>query len=143
MAEYVMKDLVHKAGLDGEFEISSAATSSEEIGNGVYPPVRKLLEKAGIDCSAHHARRMTQSDYRHYDRIIAMDSWNISNIDRIIGHDTEHKVSRLLDYLPGGGDIADPWYTRDFDLTWLQVNEGCKALLDNIAENTVSCNEES
>lgn len=133
MAEYVMKALVAEAGRASELEIASAATSTEEIGNGVYPPVRRLLETAGIDCSAHAARQMTAADYRHYDLVVAMDSQNLANIRRIIGSDPDGKVCRLLDFTPTPGDIADPWYTRDFDLTWRQVNAGCRALLARLA----------
>lgn len=129
MAEYVMKDMVRRAGLEDRFEISSAATSTEETGNGVYPPVRRLLEDAGISCGGHRARQMTVQDYRRYDLIVAMDRNNLRNIGRIIGEDTEGKVHLLLDYTDRPGDIADPWYTRDFDLTWRQVNSGCAALL--------------
>ena len=133
MAEYVMKAMVAEAGRSAEFEIASAATSTEEIGNGVYPPVRRLLEAAGIDCSAHRARQMTMADYRHYDLIVAMDTQNLNNIRRIIGQDTDGKVCRLLDFAPVPGDIADPWYTRDFDLTWRQVNAGCRGLLEKLS----------
>ncbi len=133
MAEYVMKALVAEAGRSAEFEIASAATSAEEIGNGVYPPVRRLLEAAGIDGSAHAARQMTVADYRHYDLVVAMDGQNLANIRRIIGSDPDGKVCRLLDFTPTPGDIADPWYTRDFDLTWRQVNAGCRALLARLA----------
>ncbi len=133
MAEYVMKALVAEAGRSAEFEIASAATSAEEIGNGVYPPVRRLLEAAGIDCSAHAARQMTVADYRHYDLVVAMDGQNLANIRRIIGSDPDGKVCRLLDFTPTPGDIADPWYTRDFNLTWRQVNAGCRALLARLA----------
>lgn len=133
MAEYVMKALVAEAGRASEFEIASAATSTEEIGNGVYPPVRRLLETAGIDCSAHAARQMTAADYRHYDLVVAMDGQNLANIRRIIGNDLDGKVCRLLDFTPTPGDIADPWYTRDFGLTWRQVNAGCRALLTRLA----------
>ena len=132
MAEYVMKAMVAEAGRSAEFEIASAATSTEETGNGVYPPVRRLLEAAGIDCSAHHARQMTLADYRHYDLIVAMDTQNLTNIRRIIGQDTDGKVCRLLDFTPTPGDIADPWYTRDFDLTWRQVHAGCRGLLERV-----------
>lgn len=132
MAEYVMKAMVAEAGRSAEFEIASAATSTEETGNGVYPPVRRLLEAAGIDCSAHHARQMTLADYRHYDLIVAMDTQNLTNIRRIIGRDTDGKVCRLLDFTPTPGDIADPWYTRDFDLTWRQVHAGCRGLLERV-----------
>ena len=130
MAEYVMKAMVAEAGRSAGFEIASAATSTEEIGNGVYPPVRRLLEAAGIDCSAHRARQMTLADYRHYDLIVAMDTQNLNNIRRIIGQDTDGKVCRLLDFTSTPGDIADPWYTRDFDLTWRQVHAGCRGLLE-------------
>lgn len=132
MAEYVMKAMVAEAGRSAEFEIASAATSTEETGNGVYPPVRRLLEAAGIDCSAHHARQMTLADYRHYDLIVAMDTQNLTNIRRIIGQDTDGKVCRLLNFTPTPGDIADPWYTRDFDLTWRQVHVGCRGLLERV-----------
>ena len=132
MAEYVMKAMVAEAGRSAEFEIASAATSTEETGNGVYPPVRRLLEAAGIDCSAHHARQMTLADYRHYDLIVAMDTQNLTNIRRIIGQDTDGKVCRLLNFTPTPGDIADPWYTRDFDLTWRQVHAGCRGLLERV-----------
>lgn len=132
MAEYVMKAMVAEAERSAEFEIASAATSTEETGNGVYPPVRRLLEAAGIDCSAHHARQMTLADYRHYDLIVAMDTQNLTNIRRIIGQDTDGKVCRLLDFTPTPGDIADPWYTRDFDLTWRQVHAGCCGLLERV-----------
>lgn len=132
MAEYVMKDMVRRAGLEDRFEISSAATSTEETGNGVYPPVRRLLENAGISCGGHRARQMTVQDYRRYDLIVAMDRNNLRNIGRIIGEDTERKVHLLLDYTDRPGDIADPWYTRDFDLTWRQVNSGCAALLKEL-----------
>lgn len=133
MAEYVMKALVAEAGRSAEFEIASAATSAEEIGNGVYPPVRRLLEAADIDCSAHAARQMTVADYRHYDLVVVMDGQNLANIRRIIGSDPDGKVCRLLDFTPTPGDIADPWYTRDFNLTWRQVNAGCRALLARLA----------
>lgn len=129
MAEYVMKKMVNDAGRQSEFEIASAATSTEEMGNGVYPPVRCLLERAGIDCSLHHARQVTMADYLHYDHIIVMDTNNLKNILQIIGQDGHNKVRRLLDYTEDGRDIADPWYTRDFELTWNQVNKGCRALL--------------
>ena len=132
MAEYVMKAMVAEAGRSAGFEIASAPTSTEETGNGVYPPVRRLLEAAGIDCSAHRARQMTLADYRHCDLIVAMDTQNMNNIRRIIGQDTDGKVCRLLDFTPTPGDIADPWYTRDFDLTWRQVHAGCRGLLERV-----------
>ena len=130
MAEYVFRQMVLEAGLSDQYEIASAATSSEEIGNGIYPPVADLLQKAGINASTHRARQLTKADYARYDRLIAMDTQNLRNIDRIIGGDPQGKVCRLLDFTATPGDIADPWYTRNFDLTWQQVNAGCQALLE-------------
>ena len=130
MAEYVFRHLVSEAGLSDQYEIASAATSNEEIGNGIYPPVADLLQKAGINASAHRARQLTKADYAHYDFLIAMDTQNLRNIDRIFGAAPQGKVCRLLDFTATPGDIADPWYTRNFNLTWQQVNAGCQALLE-------------
>ena len=136
MAEFVMKDMVHKRGLDDCFEIASAATSREELGNPVYPPARRKLAEHGISCSGHHARQMTKTDYDRYDTIIGMDHANIRNILRITGGDPEHKVSLLLDHTDRPGqEVADPWYTGNFDDTWCDVVEGCEALLNRIMEN--------
>lgn len=131
MAEFVMKKMVREAGLEESFEIASAATSTEELGNDIYPPVKRLLHEKGIPCSGHSAHQTNKREYLHYDRIIVMDSYNLRNLERLIGPDTEKKVSRLRDFTESPGDIADPWYTRDFDLTYRQVTEGCRALLDN------------
>lgn len=130
MAEFVMKEKVSAAGLESDYEIASAATSTEEIGNPVYPPVRRLLNAAGINCSEKRARQMTRKDYAYYDYIVYMDSWNKRNILRIIGEDTEGKLHRMLDFTDMPGDIADPWYTGDFNLTWDQVNLASEALLE-------------
>ena len=132
MAEFVMKKMVGEAGLGDSFEIASAATSSEEIGNGVYPPVRRLLNADGIDCSAKKARKMTRHDYDYYDHIVYMDRYNEANILRIIGNDDKGKLCRLLDLTACPGDIADPWYSGNFELTWHQVHDGCSALLDSL-----------
>lgn len=129
MAEFVMKDLVRKAGREQEFYIESAATSTEEIGNEVYPPARRKLAEHGIACKGKTARQMTRGDYGRFDLIIGMDSWNIRNILRIIGSDPEGKVSMLMDHTGRPGDVADPWYTGDFESTWRDVLEGCQALL--------------
>ncbi len=130
MAEFVMKHLVRAAGREKEFEIDSAATSTEEIGSDVYPPVKQILHAEGIPCSGHRARQITRADYEHFDHIIVMDSFNLRNLERLIGRDTEGKVCRLLDFTDTPGDIAEPWYTRDFQLTYRQVTAGCKALLE-------------
>ena len=133
MAEFVMKDMVHRRGLDDRFEIASAATSREEIGNPVYPPAKRKLAEHGISCGGHHARQMTREDYDRYDYIIGMDMANLRNICRITGGDLEHKVSLLLDHTARAGqEVADPWYTGDFDETWDDVTEGCEQLLAEI-----------
>ena len=133
MAEFVIKDMVHRRGLDDRFEIASAATSREEIGNPVYPPARRKLAEHGISCGGHHARQMTREDYDRYDYIIGMDMANLRNICRITGGDLEHKVSLLLDHTARAGqEVADPWYTGDFDETWDDVTEGCEQLLAEI-----------
>ena len=161
MAEFVMKKMVkdreddlRKAGLTpDDFEIASAATSTEEIGNPVYPPARRLLNSKGIDCRGHAARQMTQRDYDYYDYIILMDRnnlrnlrWNISAADyaREVSRDVtatsaniEHarkKISMMMDWTSRPGDVADPWYTGNFDATWRDVNEGCDGLLKHILE---------
>lgn len=131
MAEFVMKKLVNDKGLSGSFEISSAATSSEELGNTVYPPVRRLLESHGIDCSSKRARLLKRSDYDSFDYIIGMDSENIRNMIYIFGGDKDNKVHKLMDYC-SGTDVADPWFTRDFNRTWQDVNKGVNALLSHI-----------
>ena len=130
MAEFVMKQLVKNEGLEGQFEIASAATSTEEIGNPVYPPARRKLAEHGIGCEGKTARQMTRSDYQYYDYIIAMDRNNLRNLKRMFGEDTEHKISLLMDYNHRPDDVADPWYTGDFEATWQDVSEGCRGLLD-------------
>lgn len=130
MAEFVMKDLVEKAGLEDSFLIESAATSTEEIGNSVYPPARHKLAEHGISCEGKTARQMTRSDYNRYDLLIGMDSWNIRNMRNICGGDPEGKITMLMDYTSRPGDVADPWYTGDFEATWRDVLEGCRAVLD-------------
>ena len=132
MAESVMKKLVSDMRLSHEFYIESAATSREEIGNPVYQPVRKLLSQHGIDTSGKTARQMTKADYDRFDYIVAMDRNNLRNMERIIGRDVENKVSLLLNHAGIDRDVADPWYTRDFEATWDDVNVGCKALLREV-----------
>lgn len=131
MAEFVMKDLVRKAGRDDEFYIESAATSTEELGNGVYPPAREKLAEHGISCKGKTARQVTRQDYQRFDHIICMDRWNIRNIQRIIHNDPDEKITLLMDYTSRPGtEVADPWYTGNFDATWRDVSEGCKGLLE-------------
>ena len=133
MAEFVMKDLVKKAGLEGEFEIASAATSTEEIGNPVYPPARRKLAEHGISCAGKTARQLRKSDYDHYDYLVGMDSANLRNMHRICGGDPKEKLSLLLDWTSRPGSVADPWYTGDFEATWQDVSEGCRGLLEAVS----------
>lgn len=132
MAEFIMKDLVAKAGRGREFEIASAATSTEELGNSVYPPARRKLAEHGIRCDGKTARQLTRSDYDYYDLLIGMDSYNIRNMQRICGGDPEGKIHLLLDYTDRFGDVADPWYTGNFDATWRDCLDGCQALLKQL-----------
>lgn len=132
MAEFVMRDMVKKAGRSEEFHIESAATSTEEVGNPVYPPAKAMLKQHGIDCMGKTARQMKKSDYDKFDLIIGMDSSNLRNMQRICGGDPEGKMSLLLEHTNRPGDVADPWYTRDFSATWRDVNDGCRALLEKL-----------
>ncbi|MDE6108408.1 MAG: low molecular weight phosphotyrosine protein phosphatase [Oscillospiraceae bacterium] len=129
MAEFVMKDLVSRKGLEEEFQIASAATSTEEIGNPVHPGTRRKLAAHGIGCEGKRARQMTARDYEEYDFLVGMDSANLRNMRRICGGDPEGKISLLLDYTHRPGDVADSWYTGDFEATWRDVFEGCECLL--------------
>lgn len=132
MAEFYMKDLVKRERLADRFYIASAATSTEEIGNPVYPPARNELDRHGISCAGHAARQLTRSDYAAFDLLIGMDGANIRNMERICGGDPLGKIHRLLDYTSRSGDVADPWYTGDFEATWQDVSEGCQAILDRL-----------
>ncbi len=132
MAEFVMKDLVKKAGLASQFHIASAATSREEIGNPVYPPARRKLVEHGISCEGHAARQLTSRDYDEYDLLIGMDEANLRNMHRICGGDRSGKMSLLMDHTTRSGSVADPWYTGDFEATWRDVLEGCRGLLDEL-----------
>lgn len=148
MAEFVMKDLVRKAGLEAQFHIESAATSTEEIGNPVYPPARRKLEEHGISCAGKTARRLTRADYDAFDLLIGMDQANLRNMHRIISApsapfhpaalrngacaDSAGKIHLLMDYTDRPGDVADPWYTGDFETTWRDVLAGCQGLLGQL-----------
>ena len=132
MAEFVMKDMVLKAGIAENFEIASAATSNEEIGNDIYPPVRRILSENGIAFEHRAARRMTIAYYDYYDYLIAMDAANLRNMQRICGGDPANKISLLLEHAGAFRDVADPWYTGQFQQTWDDVNRGCTALLEEL-----------
>ena len=129
MAEYVMKHLVKQAGLEDEFYIDSAATSREEIGNGVHHGTKRKLAQMGVPCGDHRARQMTRADYDKFDLLIGMDNPNIRNMTRIAGGDPDGKIRMMLDYTDRPGEVADPWYTGNFDETWDDVFEGCTNLL--------------
>ena len=130
MAQYVFEYMVREQGLESEFEIDSAATSREEIGNGVHHGTRRKLAEEGIPCGDHRARQVTKADYEHFDYLIIMDENNRRNLMRIIGSDPERKVYKLLDFSDNPRDIADPWYTGNFDVTYDDIDEGCKAFLN-------------
>ena len=134
MAEFVMKDLVAKAGLSSRFHIESAATSTEELGNSVYPPARRKLAEHKIDCTGKTARQLHRSDYAQWDYLVGMDEANRRNITRMCGGDPDGKITLLLDHTPRSREVADPWYTGDFECTWQDVLEGCTALLAEIRE---------
>lgn len=130
MAEFIMKDMVKKAGLEADFEIASAATSTEEIGHPVHRGAREKLRQAGISCAGKTARQMDRRDYAHYDHLICMDRYNMRNMQRITGGDPDGKMRMLL-----SRDVADPWYTGNFDVTYADVVEGCELLLDELIKN--------
>lgn len=130
MAEYVMRDMVKKAGRADQFQIASAATSAEELGNPVYPPARRKLAEHGVTCAGHAARQLRSDDYQRYDLLIGMDGANLRNMRRICGGDPEGKIRLLLDFTSRPGEVSDPWYTGDFDATWRDVKEGCQGLLE-------------
>lgn len=132
MGEFILKDMAEKRGIAHKFYIESAATSTEELGNPVYPPARRKLKEHGIDCTGKTARQITKADYKKFDYIFCADSYNIKNAMRIFGGDPENKVCRLLDLTDNPRDIADPWYTGNFDITWDDIVEGCKAFLDRV-----------
>ena len=133
-----MKKMVRTAGLEDEYEIASAATSTEELGNPVYPMARQELAKHGIGCPGHVARQLNEGDYTHYDMIIGMDEENMAEMQRIVGGDPEGKLSLLLDHTPEsdtkhhGRSVSDPWYTRKFNIAWDDIYTGCKALCEEL-----------
>ncbi len=134
MAEFVMKDLVDKAGLSGQFSIKSAATSTEETGRPVYPPARRKLAEHGISCAGKTARQLRSDDYEEYDFLIGMDGENLRAMHRICGDDYAGKMHLLLDFTGHPRDVADPWYTGDFNAAWRDVEDGCRGLLKALTE---------
>lgn len=134
MAEFILKDMVRKRGMADDFFIASAATSNEEIGNPVHPGTRDVLSRLGLSCSGKYAVRMEQTDYEKYDYLIGMDQWNRRNMLRICGDDPEGKIHLLLDFTDSPRDVADPWYTGDFQQTYQDVARGCEEFLNYLKE---------
>ena len=133
MAACILRQMAKERGVS--LSADSAATSREEIGNPIYPPAHRKLKAEGVPLDDHRARQMTRADYGAYDLLFAMDAANIRNMVRIAGGDPQGKIARLLDDTPHPRDIADPWYTGDFDATYRDLTEGCAALLDRLAQN--------
>lgn len=143
MCHFYFQSLIDKNHLQSYIQVDSAATSTEEIGNPVHPGTRRKLAQAGIACSGKTARQMTRRDCEEYDYLIGMDDWNIRNMQRIAGGRNQAKIHKLLEFAGNGNvgnqkvrDVADPWYTGDFDQTWKDTVEGCQGLLQYILENT-------
>lgn len=134
MAQFVLQDMVNKRGLENQFEIFSAATSREEIGNGVHHGTRRKLAEEGVPCGEHRAVQVTTKDYEYYDYLLIMDENNRRNLMRIIGSDPNKKVYGLLDFSKHPRDIADPWYTGNFDITYDDVVEGCESFIQWLKE---------
>ncbi len=135
MAEFVLKDMVRKQGIAQEFSIASAATSTEEIGNGVHRGTKEILNRLGISCDGKTARQMTRADYDAYDYLIGMDSANIRNMTRISGGDDQGKIYKMLTFAHRNDDVADPWYTGDFEVTYQDVKDGCEGFLNWLREH--------
>ena len=129
MAEFIFKEMTAKAGRADDYRIASAATSAEELGNGVYPPARRKLAQHGISCAGKTARQLRFDDYGAWDLIIGMDQSNMRNMRRLFGGDPAGKLRLLMDYTSRPGDVADPWYTGDFDAAWRDIEEGCRGLM--------------
>lgn len=133
MAEFVMKDLVRKVRVESQFHIESAATSTEEISNPVYPPARRKLAEHGIGCAGKTARQLTRADYDAFDLLIGMDRANLRNMNRICGGDPDGKIHLLMEFAGNPkAEVADPWYTGDFEATWQDVLEGCRGILREV-----------
>ena len=132
MAEYVMRYLVWQENLSAVFEIDSAATSTEEIGNLIYPPAKAVLMEHQIPVGNHRARQINVKDYDRFDILIGMDEANLRNMRRLWPEDVQDKIHKLMDYTASGGEVLDPWYTRDFEATFLDVWEGCNGLLESL-----------
>ena len=138
MAKFILQDRVNKAGLADEFDIDSAATSSYEVGEDIYPPAREKLKEHNVSSDGHSARQITKADYDYFDRIIAMDNSILENLERIIGNDVDNNISLYLDYTDEPRDVLDPWHTRDFEATWKDVNNGLDGLVRDLGYDELS-----
>ena len=134
MAEFIMKDLVKREGLEWKFEIASAATSAEELGNPVYPPAKRELAAHGISCKGKTARQITRRDYQDYDYLVAMERYNLRNMKHILPEDPENKISLLMQFSGRDEDIEDPWYSGNFSQVYHQIEEGCAAMLEQLKD---------
>ncbi|MCI6887201.1 MAG: low molecular weight phosphotyrosine protein phosphatase [Lachnospiraceae bacterium] len=134
MAEFLMRDLVHKSNLSDQVLVASAATSTEEIGNPVHYGTREKLRQVGISCAGKTAVQLKKSDYAKYDYLIGMDDWNIRNMRRMLGGDPDGKIYKMLEFAGSSRDVADPWYTGDFEATYRDIMAGCQGLLREIGE---------
>ena len=134
MAEFMFTDMIKRRGLEAEFVVESSATSTEEIGNGLYPPAAEILREYGVPTAPHSAVQFKKEDYDYYDYIICMDGYNIRNLMRIVGSDPQKKIFKLLDFA-GGGDIADPWYSGGFNKTYSDIMRGLKGFLREIKKD--------
>lgn len=134
MAELVFKRMISDRGVSDKFFVESRATSAEELGNPVYPPARRELSRHGISSEGKYAIQLTRLDYDKYDLIIGMDSANMRNMHRLFGADPMNKIKKLMEYTDRGGDVADPWYTGDFEVTYRDVCDGCEALLKSLSQ---------
>ena len=134
MAEFVFLDMIKRSGLSDRITAASSATSTEEIGNDVHRGTRAILTKYGIPFTHREAIQLTRADYAKYDLFIGMDSYNVCNMLRIFGSDPENKVVKLLDLTDRGGDVADPWYTGNFEVTYRDICDGCEALISRLTE---------
>ena len=137
MSEFIMKDMIANRGLEDKIQVASSATSREEIGNDMYPPAKRKLDKEHIPYTRHHARQITKSDYAEYDLILCMEQYNIRNLKRIIPADPDNKIHLLLDYSDNPRDISDPWYSGDFDKTFDDIIEGCEGLLEYLCRENI------
>ena len=134
MGEFVMKRIVHDAHRDNDFYIESAGTHDDGVGYHPYKPVREIFTREGIDWGDKRGRQLEKSDYERFDLFIGMDRGNVEDMRRLFDGDPEGKVTLLLDYAGMHRDVADPWYTRDFETSWNEVNTGCKALYDCLTQ---------